>query len=200
MAKKSSTKKESGQKAGAPRYFVAEMLSFIVAVGGPQIFTTHAPPTDNVGVVRFIVLTVSAVAWAIALFVCSRLTPRESAQKLNQRIVLFAVILAIAVFIAGVFYVNTWEQFAIRFDGNRVLIGTELTPAGSKYFQENESASALQALSAAGGIATDVWTVESINRKRKELFLGYLTVVFTGVFSVVMLTKSPNLNFAHTSK
>jgi hypothetical protein len=182
-----STNVTTAKRQGGVSAVAQAIGGLLVAVGGPQLLTTWAPPTDNIGMTRILVFGLSAIAWLVALVLADLWRRNEARKHRVKRRVIAAAVASVVLLLVGGGYLIEWDVFTVPFDNSRVVIGTVLTSQGKKHFDTHPTDSPKDAVWAAGGTAEDVWTIGSINAKRIELISLYLVAIFCCVFSVTFL-------------
>lgn len=121
-------------------------------------------------------LTRTFAALASSAVVALAAIPLVRTRGASQRLVWTSVaVLALAIGI-GAFALNSAATGACtaRYDGRRVVIGTERTPLGQRYAAENPGLSSDELLFDSAGVADRMWTSDSIERCRTRLATTYV--------------------------
>ncbi len=183
---------EDGHSAGRPRRSVVDFLELLMrlllALGGPQLLTAFAPPMENMAVVRIVLLCTAAFAWFFAWWSARKYVPGEPAWRRNFRRNVLPFIAIAMVLLVGFKYANAWEEYTVEFDNLRLVTGDELTQLGSDYYEKNPNATRTDAVFAAGGSCSAVWTAASIRSVQFWLFLEFYALMFFAVWLVVFVT------------
>ena len=82
-------------------------------------------------------------------------------------------------------YQRFMDAWTVNYAGQRVVIGSVFTAHGKKYAEQNPSLSRYWLLMDAAGAPEDLWTRESINRRR--LVLGATYILCLPLFTICLI-------------
>ncbi|MEO8425965.1 MAG: hypothetical protein ABI651_02520 [Verrucomicrobiota bacterium] len=97
------------------------------------------------------------------------------------------LVLAVSAFFG---YQRCMYAWTCNYDRQRVVIGSVYTAQGKKHLDENPSLSRDLLLMHAGGLTEDVWTRESINRRRLLLAAAYVLCLPLFTVSLIAIVQA----------
>lgn len=166
----------------ATKAWAERVVGLLLTISGGVGVTALAPPGSDGSMARFVSIVVASAGWLVALMAVSRWCPRASEARIRLRIAILAALSMPVCVGPCVFYSWSLEAWTEEYSGSLVVVGDELTAAGEAYFDREPQPSAQAALWDNAGIATEIWTEPSIERRELILWISFLTSIGCAAF------------------